>query len=40
MLYSVVDPRPSRSDQERIERQVEDFKPFIFKDHLEDSGHE
>jgi hypothetical protein len=40
VLYSVVDPRPSRSEQERIERQAEDFKPFVFKDHLEDNGHE
>jgi hypothetical protein len=40
MLYSVVDPRPSLSEQERIERQEEDFKPFVFKDHPEDSGYE
>ena len=39
MLYSVVDPRPSRSEQERIERQQEDFKPFVFKEHPEDGGH-
>jgi len=39
ILYSMVDPRPSRSEQERIERQ-EEFKPFVFKDHPEDSEHE
>jgi hypothetical protein len=40
MLYSVVDPRPSRSEQELIERQQEDFKPFVFKDHprMEDTN--
>jgi hypothetical protein len=40
MLYSVVYPRPSGSEQERIERQEQDFKPFVFKDHPEDSEHE
>jgi hypothetical protein len=39
MLNSVVDPRPSRSEQERIERQQEDFKPFVFKEHAEDGGY-
>ena len=39
MLYSVVDPRPSRSEQERIERQQEDLKPFVFKQDSEDGGH-
>lgn len=32
ILYSLVDPEPSRSMQERIERQEEEFKPFVFKD--------
>jgi len=40
MFYSMVDPRPSRSEQERIERQQEDLKPFVFKEHSEDEGHE
>ncbi len=40
MMYSVFDPRPSRSEQERIERQAEDLKPFVFKDYPKDSGHE
>ena len=40
MLNSVVDPRPSRSEQERIEQQQEDFKPFVFKDHPEVGGQE
>ena len=40
MLNSVVDPRPSRSEQERIEQEQEDFKPFVFKDHPEDGRHE
>ena len=39
MLYSMLDPRPSRSEQELIERREEEFKPFVFKDHPEDSGH-
>lgn len=39
MLYSLVDP-PSRSEQERIERKAAEFKPFVFKDHPEDSEHE
>jgi hypothetical protein len=39
MLYSLDDP-PSRSEQELIERKAEEFKPFIFKDHPEDSEHE
>ena len=38
MLYSVVDPRPSCSEQERIERQQEDLKPFVFKEDPEDGG--
>jgi hypothetical protein len=40
ILDSLADPRPSRSEQERIEQQGEDFKPFVFKDHPEDSEHE
>jgi hypothetical protein len=40
MLYSLVDPRASCSEQERIERQAEEFKPFVFKDHPEVSGYE
>ena len=40
MLNSVVDPRPSRSEQERIEQEQEDFKPFVFKDHPEVGRHE
>jgi len=39
-FISVVDPRPSRSEQERIEQEQEDFKPFVFKDHPEDGRHE
>ena len=39
ILYSLVDP-PSRSEQELIERKAEEFKPFVFKDHPEDSEHE
>ena len=38
MLYSVVDPRPSRSEQERSERQQEDLKPFVFKENRGDEG--
>lgn len=38
MLYSVVDPRPSRSEQERMERQQEDLKPFVFKEDPGDGG--
>jgi hypothetical protein len=38
MLYSVVDPRPSRSEQERSERQQEDLKPFVFKENRGDGG--
>jgi hypothetical protein len=40
MLYSMLDPLPSRSEQELIERREEEFKPFVFKDHPEDSAHE
>ena len=36
----MLDPRPSRSEQELIERRDEEFKPFVFKDHPEDSEHE
>src|SRR6266581_2602953 len=32
--------RDSGSDEERIERQQEDLKPFVFKEHSEDEGHE
>ena len=39
-LNSVVDPRPSGSEQERIEQEQEDFKPFVFKDHPEVGRHE
>ena len=39
ILYSLVDP-PSRSEQELNERKTEEFKPFVFKDHPEDSEHE
>lgn len=35
MLNSLAD-----SHQERIEPKEEDFKPFVFKDNPEDSGHE
>jgi hypothetical protein len=40
MLESWVDPCTSRSEQEGIERQEEDFKPFVFKHHPVDSGYE
>jgi Ca2+/Na+ antiporter len=40
MLNSLVDPCSSRSEQEHIERQEEEFKPFVFKDHPENSEHE
>jgi len=40
MLYSMLDSRPSRSEQELIERREEEFKPFVFKDHPEDNEHE
>ena len=39
ILYSLVDP-PSRSEQELNERKTEEFKPFVFKDHPEDSEYE
>ena len=32
MLYSLVDPHE--------EHQEEEFKPFVFKDHPEENGHE
>lgn len=37
MLSSLVDPHTSRLEHERIERQAEEFKPFVFKHYPEDS---
>ena len=39
-FYSRIDPLRLYAEHEQIERQEEDFKPFVFKDHPEDGRHE
>jgi hypothetical protein len=35
LLYSQIDPERARMQHEWIQRQDEDFKPFVFKDQVE-----
>jgi hypothetical protein len=37
-LYSIVDPRLSRSAQEEIERSQGELKPFVFKEMVRTDG--